>query len=269
MIGALGRALLLDEHRLQAHRRLAPVDVAGGREFDTAGAQHQCRAPPGPARACRALAALRARRQPVDRDHGTGTGGRRAQCLQQRGPAGNPAPALGAHQEFGLRPGALFLEQREDVRFPIHRANHPGAPEIPGQFRAVPETLDPAGALAVRRCPRSVLRRRRLEAGPENSQRHAFRRHRQCRMQVQPTSLGPGLVGADHPETLAARPRCEVEIRAVLDTQNNRFPTHATKRALPVRLQNALRRHRRAVRLVDETVIALDPRQVLLRRSRK
>ena len=162
---ALGRALLFHEYRLQAHRRLVPVGAVGGCEFDTAGAHHQRCAALRPARSFRALAAFRARGQPVDQDHGPGTGGCRAQGFQQRGSAGNPAPALGAHQQFRLGSGALFLEQCEDVRLPVHYANHLGASEIPSLIRTVPKALDPAGAFATLRS-RFALRRWCLETGP-------------------------------------------------------------------------------------------------------
>ena len=62
--GARRRTLLLDEHALQAHRRLAAVFAAGGREFDGVGVKRQGSASPGAPGTRWALAALGAPSQP-------------------------------------------------------------------------------------------------------------------------------------------------------------------------------------------------------------
>ena len=65
------------------------------------------------------------------------------------------------------------------------------------------------------------------------------------------------------------RGKAKVQIRAVLDAQRHRLRPHAPKRVRAMRLQNRRRRHRRAVRLVEETVVALVPRSVPFRGGRK
>ena len=99
---ARGRALLLDEHAVQAHQRFATVFAAGGREFDGVGVKCQGGASAGAAGTRGALAALRARGQPVDGDHSTGAHGRGTQGVEQRPPAGDAAPPLDPHQEVDL-----------------------------------------------------------------------------------------------------------------------------------------------------------------------
>ena len=101
--GAFGGALLLDQHALQADRRLAAVFATGGREFDGVGVQRHSGTAAGATGARLAPTALRARGQPVDGDHGTGAHGRGAQGVEQRPPAGDAAAALDAHQQVGLR----------------------------------------------------------------------------------------------------------------------------------------------------------------------
>ena len=63
--------------------------------------------------------------------------------------------------------------------------------------------------------------------------------------------------------------RREIEVRPVLDAQHRRLPPHALQRALPVRRQHVLRRHRRVRRLVDEPVVAPHLCMVALGRPRE
>ena len=60
-------------------------------------------------------------------------------------------------------------------------------------------------------------------------------------------------------------PRREVQVAAVLDAQHRRLAPDAPDAPLAVRGQNAFRRHRRPLRLLDQTVVPVDRRRVATR----
>ena len=102
---------------------------------------------------------LRASGQPVDGDHGAGTHGRGAQGVEQRGPAGDAAPALDPHQDVGLRargrqphpPATLQIAQRGQAAAPLQPPPGVNKTELVGQpirqSRAVQSRIVPRNRL--------------------------------------------------------------------------------------------------------------------------
>ena len=138
-IDALRLALLPDQHRLQARRGLArywrPVGASSTvRARNTSVALRLAR-PGGAGRLLRFGRAVSRSIATTVRAHA----GRRAHGFEERRPAGHPAPTLGAHQEIGFRLRELLFEPNIDVRFAVRHADQLAAPELPGQFRAVPK----------------------------------------------------------------------------------------------------------------------------------
>ena len=81
-------------------------------------------------------------------------------------------------------------------------------------------------------------------------------------MQVQPQRLRRGLVASDDAQPLAARAGREVQIRPVLDAQHGVVRAHALDGARAMRRHDVLGRDLRLIRVVNQTVVALDRRAV-------
>jgi hypothetical protein len=159
----------------------------------------------------------------------------------------------------------LLLDiELERIGLPVGDTDHPGIGEGRRQGRRIAQTGDPAEALFL--LLRGFLlapRLRGLELRLQHSQRQPVGVHRQRRVQMQPQTLGTGLVAAHDPEAARLRVGGEVQIGAILQAQHRRLRLHPALRARPMRRQDVLRRDLGIRRLVDQPVVALHRRPVV------
>ena len=223
------------------------------------------------------FAGLRPRAQPLHLDLGVAAGRRVAHLVEQmardRLPVGRLLLAedtvdLRADQQVDLRGvRAAREEQVEEVGLAVHRAHHAGFGQLLGRLRAIAQPLDPTerlpllarlrGRLAFRR---GVRGRGRVEGGPQHAQRHPVGIDGQRRVQLQTAGHGAGLVRADGPQPLRPAAPGEVQAGAVLDAQHRVVRLHPAQRALAMRREDVVDRHRAVGGLVDQPVVALDHR---------
>ena len=216
------------------------------------------------------FAGLRPRAQPLHRDRGGAAGrqlrtsssgarpsARRASspCPRRgrpsRGPAGRPAGrARGARGTGrGSRPRGPSCTPRG-----FRAAARPPAPSRAAQLDPAERRPRLRGAACL---SRGVGGRGRVEGGPQHAQRHPVGVDRQRRMQVQAAGHGAGLVRPMAPSPCVwsrrvkfdgCRPGCTAPSRARASGQ----------RALAMRLEDVVDRHRAVGGLVDQPVMSLD-----------
>ena len=215
------------------------------------------------------LPALDARAQPGDLDGAVAAGRAVADFVEQtarkfapvgRGVPGQNTVDLCADQQFDLRRVlAAFDEQVEKVGLAVHCAHDAGAGKFPRGAGAVVQALDPAKRLfLLARLVPVAVGLRRIEVCPHNPQRQTVRAHGKGRVQMQAAAFGAGLVGADNAQSFGLPAPRKVQRTAVLYAQNGGLRAHPLQRALTMRREDVLDRHRARGGLIDEAVMSLD-----------
>ena len=170
----------------------------------------------------------------------------------------------------------MFLEQFEEIRFPVTDVDESRLRHLRGQIHGVAQAFNPVegflfldgdgptGPVIVRR-----FQLGRQALGAQHAQRQPIGGHGKGSVQMQSPALSVGLIGSDHTQTLALRQTRIVQIAAVLNAQHRALSFHALHRPLPVRLQNVRHAHRLFIRMVNEPIERFHRRPISLRHPGK